>query len=159
VTVVVTDLAWPHVAGVRYWVANGATIIAHKSAKTFLQSVVDRHWTRAPDLLEQRHKTAKLKFIGVNSAYTMANGAITIHPIDGIGSECALMAFLVRDKFLWASDYIQTTSEPTSYVLEVWSAVKRDGLTPESTAAEHLPLTAWAKIEDLHTQAISEGTR
>jgi hypothetical protein len=28
VSVVVTDLAWPHVAGVRYWVANDATIIA-----------------------------------------------------------------------------------------------------------------------------------
>jgi hypothetical protein len=120
---------------------------------------VDRHWTRAPDLLEERHKTAKLKFIGVDSAYTMANGAITVHPIDRIGSECALMAFLVPDKFLWASDYIQTTAEATSYALEVWSAVKRNGLTPEHTAAEHLSLTAWTKIEDLHTQAISEGTR
>jgi hypothetical protein len=37
-SVVITDLAWPHVAGVRYWVANGATIIAHKAAREFLQS-------------------------------------------------------------------------------------------------------------------------
>jgi hypothetical protein len=154
----VTDLAWPHVAGVRYWVANGATIIAHNSAQTFLQSVVDRHWTRAPDLLEQRRKTAKLKFIGVDSAYTMANGAITVHPIDGIGSECALMAFLVRRSFYGPPiAFRQQLSLRRTHWR--WSAVKRDGLTPESTAAEHLPLTAWTKIEDLHTQAISEGTR
>jgi hypothetical protein len=116
-TVVITDLAWPHVAGVRYWVANGATIIAHKAARGFLQSVVDRRWTLAPDLLERRRETAKLKFVGVDAAYSLAGGAISLHPIDGIGSEVALMAFLAPDGFLWASDYIQTVAEPSPMLL------------------------------------------
>jgi hypothetical protein len=153
VTVVVTDLAWPHVAGVRYWVASGATIIAHSAAREFLQSVVNRHWTLAQDLLEQRRKTARLRFVGIDAAYNMAGGAISLHPIDGIGSEVALMGYIRADRFLWASDYIQTVDEPTAYALEVWSAVQRDGLHPESTAAEHLPLTPWAKIDDLHSRA------
>ncbi len=148
-TLVVTDLAWPHVSGVRYWVANGATIISHKAAREFLQSVVDRRWTLAPDLLEQRRKTAKLKFVGVDSTYNLAGGAISLHPIDGIGSEVALMAYLAPDRLLWASDFIQTVEQPTSYASEVWSAVQRDGLHPERTAAEHLPLTPWTKIEEL----------
>lgn len=38
IIVVVSDLAWPHIAGVRYWVANGATIVAHKAAYEFLQN-------------------------------------------------------------------------------------------------------------------------
>ena len=149
VTVVVTDLAWPHIAGLRYWVASGATIIAHKAAREFLQSVLARRWTLAPDLLEQRRKTTHLKFIGVDGPYRLAGGAISLHPIDGIGSEVALIGYLVSDRFLWASDYIQTVSQPTSYAWEVWRAVKRDGLTPERTAAEHLPLTPWSKIEEL----------
>ncbi len=153
VTVVVTDLAWPHVAGVRYWVASGATIIAHKAAREFLQAVVDRRWTLEPDLLEQRRKTAKLKFVGVDAARSIAGGAISLHPIDGIGSEVALMGYLVADRFLWASDYIQTVAQPSSYASEVWRAVHRDGLQPERTAAEHLPLTPWAKIEELQKQA------
>jgi hypothetical protein len=148
-TVVITDLAWPHVAGVRYWVANDATIIAHKAAREFLQNVVDRRWTLAPDLLEQRRKTAKLNFVGVDAASPFAGGAISLHPIDGIGSEVALMAYLAPDRFLWASDYIQTVAEPSTYASEVWRAVQRDGLHPERTAAEHLPLTPWAKIEEL----------
>jgi hypothetical protein len=147
--VVVTDSAWPHVAGVRYWVASGATIIAHTAAREFLQSIIDRRWTLAPDLLEQRRKTAKLRFIGINSAYGTAGGAISLHPIDGIGSEVALIGYLVPDRFLWASDYIQTVAEPSSYASEVWSAVRRNGLHPERTAAEHLPLTPWAQIEQL----------
>lgn len=149
VTVVVTDLAWPHVAGVRYWVANGATIIGHKAAQQFLQSVVDRHWTLAPDLLEQRRKAAKLKFVGVDASYSLAGGAVSVHPIDGIGSEVALMGHLVADHFLWASDYIQTVNESTLYTSDVWHAVQRVGLHPERTAAEHLSLTPWSKIEEL----------
>jgi hypothetical protein len=156
-TVVVTDLAWPHVAGVRYWVANGATIVAHKAAREFLQSVVDRSWTLVPDLLEQRRKTAKLIFVGVDAAYQLAGGAIGLHPIDGIGSEVALMAYLAPDRLLWASDYIQTVDEPSAYASEVWRAVKRDGLHPERTAAEHLPLTPWAKIEELQKKDESDA--
>jgi len=152
ITVVVTDLAWPHVAGVRYWVASGATIVAHKAARNFLQQVVDRRWTIAPDYLEQHRKDVKFKFIGVDSSYSLAGGALTLHPIDGIASEVALMAFLNADHFLWASDYIQDVSEPTQYASEVWAAVHRDALLPERVAAEHLPLTPWTKIEELQSQ-------
>src|SRR5215813_1442272 len=49
INVVVTDLAWPHVSGLRYWVASGATVLAHKTAYNFLQGVIDRKWTLAPD--------------------------------------------------------------------------------------------------------------
>jgi hypothetical protein len=148
VTVVVSDLAWPHIAGVRYWVANGATIVAHQGARDFLQRVVDQKWTRAPDVLEKRRAEAKFNFVGVDSAYTLAPG-IGLHPIDGIGSEVALLAYLETDRFLWASDFIQTVTEPTSYGWEVWRAVQRDRLQPERTAAEHLALTPWSKIEEL----------
>jgi hypothetical protein len=148
-TVVVTDLAWPHVAGVRYWVASGATIIAHRAAREFLQSIIDRHWTLVPDLLEQRRKTVRLKFVGVAAPYSAAGGAISLHPIDGIGSEVALMGYLAADRFLWASDFIQTVTEPSAYASEVWRAVQREGLHPERTAAEHLPLTPWSRIEEL----------
>jgi flavorubredoxin len=148
-TLVVTDLAWPHIAGVRYWVASGATIVAHKAAREFLQRVIDRRWTVSPDLLERRRKAARLKLVGVDGTYRLAGGTITLHPIDGIGSEGALMAYVAADRFLWASDYIQTVAEPTAYAAEVLAAVRRDGLTPERTAAQHLPLTPWTQIEEL----------
>src|SRR5579884_786937 len=152
ITVVVTDLAWPHVSGLRYWVANGATVVSHKAARNFLQQVIDRRWTLSPDYLEQHRKGVKLKFVGVDGAYSLAGGAITVHPIDGIASEVALMAFLKADGFLWASDFVQTVDEPTQYASEVWQAVQREGLHPERTAAEHLPLTPWSKIATLQHQ-------
>jgi hypothetical protein len=145
ITVVVTDLAWPHVSGLRYWVASGAAILAHKTAHNFLQSVIDRRWTQGPDFLEQHRDAIKFTFTGVDRRYELADGALTLHPIDGIGSEGALMAFIPSDRFLWASGFIQAVDEPSQYASEVWKAVRCDALRPERTAAEHLNLTPWSK--------------
>ncbi|HEV3197198.1 MAG TPA: hypothetical protein VGZ73_04810 [Bryobacteraceae bacterium] len=146
---VVTDLAWPHIAGVRFWVASGATVISHRASKEFLTRVVERRWTRAPDLLEQRRKSVKFHFVAVDKAYTVASGKLELAAIDGIGSEGSLMAWLPDSGFLWASDYIQSVTDPATYTTEVWLAVERAGFKPKQVAAMHIPLTPWATIEAL----------
>ena len=146
VNVVVTDLAWPHVAGVRFWVANGATIISHRAAKPFLQSVLDRRWTLHPDSYEKARKTARFKFVAVDGTLKMAGGKVQLHAIDGIGSEVALIAYLPDERFLWASDYIQSLDSPTMYAKDVIEAAARAGFQPQHVAAEHLPLSDWTKV-------------
>jgi hypothetical protein len=147
--VVVTDLAWPHVAGIRYWVASGATIISHRAAQKFLQSVIDRRWTRSPDSLEKSRGTWRFNFVAVDAPHTEADGRVMLYPIDGIGSEVALMAYLPEDGFLWASDYIQTLEKPSLYTKEVWNAVQRNHVEPGRVAAEHLPITGWETVTAL----------
>jgi len=146
IVVVVTDLAWPHVAGVRAWVARGATIASHRAARSFLSDVVNRRWTLSPDLLERRRATARLRFRAVDDSLTLAGGAITVLPIDGAASEVALIAFVRPDRFLWASDFIQNVSAPTQYLDEVTAAVTRVGVRPLMVAAEHAPLIAWERL-------------
>jgi hypothetical protein len=158
VTVVVTDVAWPHVSGVRWWVAQGATIVAHRAAREFLEEVVARKWTVAPDELEKKRVSVgaeggvKLKFVAVDKKEDFAGGAVKVSAIDGIGSEVALMAYLPADKLLWASDFVQTSEQPTSYADEVWAAAKREGFAPERVVAEHLQVTDWSKIGELVKQ-------
>ena len=153
IVVVVTDLAWPHVAGVRYWAARGATIVAHRAAEPFLRQVLDRRWTMAPDLYERLRAAGRLprwRFRGVDRSLALAGGALRLEAIDGITSEVALIGWLAGDRFLWASDYIQTTSGPTEYTAEVRSAVRRGGFAPERVAAEHLPLTPWSVFDAMY---------
>jgi hypothetical protein len=147
VAVVVTDLAWPHVAGVRYWVARGATIISHRASEPFLRRVVERRWTLAPDLLERRRASSPLRFRAVEDSALLAGGRLRLYAINGIGSEGALMAWLPGERFLWAGDYVQTVREPSAYAAEVIAAVWRAGVRPERVAAQHLPLTEWAVVE------------
>jgi hypothetical protein len=149
IVVVVTDLAWPHVSGVRYWVAQGATIVSHHAARSFLESVVDRRWTVQPDLLERRRAQSHLKFVGVTDSLRFGGGDLLLFAIDGRTSEVALAAFDRPNRFLWASDFIQTLQEPSAYLDDVWEAVARVRIAPERVAAEHLTLSTWEKADRL----------
>ena len=151
--VVVTDLAWPHVAGVRAWVARGATIVSHPAARGFLTQVVNRRWTLAPDLLERRRGQSPFRFRAVTDSLVMGGGDILLFPIDGAASEVALAAFVRPSRFLWASDYVQNLDAPTQYVDEVVAAASRVGVSPELVAAQHIPLTRWDRLLPLAERA------
>jgi hypothetical protein len=151
VVVVVTDLAWPHVSGVRFWVASGATIASRNISEPFLKAVVDRQWLLSPDKLERDRARALLHFLPVRDSLHVAG--ITLYPIDGIGSEGALMAYFPVDRLLWASDYVQDLTAPTLYVSDVVAAACRVGVAPERGAAEHVPPFSWSTIAGLARQA------
>ncbi len=150
VVLVVTDLAWPHISGVRYWVAQGATVVSHRASRDFLTTVVNRKWTLAPDLLEQRRKSAgALRFRAVEGALSLAGGRLEVRPIDGVGSEGGLMVFLPNERFLYAGDYIQgggPGSFSATYAREVAAAVRRAAFSPERFAAMHVGLTDWSAL-------------
>lgn len=149
IALVVTDLAWPHVGGVRWWVANGATVVSHPIARSFLEQVVARRWSERPDRLEQAHPRPELRFRSVRDSLIAGGGKIALYPIDGIASEGALMGFFPSHRFLWASDYVQTVTEPSQYALEVYRATRRAGVAPALLAAEHLPRTPWDTLVKL----------
>lgn len=151
ITVVVTDLAWPHIGGVRFWVASGATIVSHRASRAFLERVIAHRWTLAPDKLEHRRARARLIFRAVSDSLRLAGGDIAVYPIDGIGSEGALMVYLTHARVLWASDYVQDLSQPTLYASEVGRAAQRVGIAPRTVAAEHLPPSPWEKLQQAVT--------
>lgn len=148
VVVVVTDLAWPHVAGVRFWAARGATFVTHAASREFLQQLTARRWTMAPDALERSSmpRGARLPIRTLTDSLTLAAGGLRLYPIDGLSSEGALVAYLPGDGYLWASDFVQSLRERTQYAEEVRAAMARVGVTPVWFAAEHVPLSTWAEL-------------
>lgn len=87
-----------------------------------------------------------LHFRAVSDSLNLGGSAIGLYPIDGIASEGALMGFVRGERFLWASDFVQTLREATQYGREVDAAVRRVGITPDRFAAEHLPLSQWSAL-------------
>lgn len=152
VALVVTDLAWPHVGGVRFWVARNATVISHRGSTGFLQKLTAQRWTLAPDALERSpaKRGAELRIRTLGDSMSLAGGAIRLYTIDGAASEGALMAYIAGEKFLWASDFIQTLARPSQYATEVWNAARRAGISPDRFAAEHVGLTSWSKVADVN---------
>lgn len=147
-----TDLGWPHVAGVRYWVAHGATIVSRAASRPFLTAVVNRQWTRAPDVLEGHRARLRFRFRAVDDSVSLGGGAILLFPIDGAATEGSLAAFIRSDRFLWASDFIRDLDGPSQYLDEVARAVVRAGVAPESFAAEHRGLARWDRAKALFSE-------
>ncbi|MEP6989589.1 MAG: hypothetical protein ABJA80_01565 [bacterium] len=148
VVVIVTDLAWPHIAGVRFWVARGATIVSRTSSRPMLERVVRRRWTRAPDGLETRRlrEPVPFHFVGVGDSLSLAGGALRLYPIDGVASEGALMVFMPASGVLWASDYVQQVGTPSLYSAEVVRAAQRVHIDPRVVVAEHIGPQPWSRI-------------
>jgi hypothetical protein len=90
-----------------------------------------------------------MRFVGVTDTRKLAGGDVLLFPIDGIGSEVALSAYLASSRFLWASDYVQSLKRPTAYVDEVVRAAERVGVRPERVAAEHMALVGWDTVSQL----------
>lgn len=149
IVLIVTDLAWPHIAGLRFWVASGATVVSHRASRPLLEQVVDRSWRTEPDRLERRRDSTTFVLSGVTHTRSLAAGALQVIPIDGIGSEGALVVYVGDADLLWASDYIQTVSQPSLYALEVWRAVRRAGVEPSRAVAQHLDPTPWSVVDAL----------
>jgi hypothetical protein len=149
IALIVSDLAWPHIAGVRYWAAQGVPIYAHRAAVRMIDSVVARRWTVGPDLLERAKKRRAPRIIPVTDTLRLAGGDLLLFAIDGVSSEVALAGFDGGDGLLWASDYIQDSSAPSMYLDEMCHALVRVHRTPERVVAEHLTVTPWAVLRPL----------
>lgn len=148
VVLVVTDLAWPHLSGVRFWVARGATIVSHGMSEDFLRRVVDRKWTLSPDALETLRASGtnpRWSFRAVGDSLRLAGGAITVHPMRGTSTEGAVGAWIGPDRFFWAGDYVQGT-DTSPYQRDVVLTIRELGLTPVKVGAQHVPLSDWSAL-------------
>jgi glyoxylase-like metal-dependent hydrolase (beta-lactamase superfamily II) len=153
VVVVVTDLAWPHIAGVRYWVAQGAIVASRDLSRPFLQRVVARDWQLEPDVLTRRRTATPFRFRPIRDGAAFAGGAVRIAPIDGAGSEGALMVYLPGEQFLYTGDFVQPggpDSFSRVYAEEVAAAAARAGFAPTRYAGMHVPLAEWAQLPRLN---------
>lgn len=146
---IVTDLAWPHIAGVRYWAALGTPIYTHRAAARMVDSVISRRWTLQPDLLERAGRRRTAHITTVRDTLRLAAGDLLLFAIDGVSSEVALAGFDERDHVLWASDYIQDAHAPSMYLDEMCRALSRVQRAPTKAAAEHLALTSWEVLRPL----------
>lgn len=146
VVVVVTDLAWPHISGVRFWVARGATVVSHRTSESFLRRVIDKKWTLAPDALEKSRATARFRFRPVDDSLKLAGGALVVHALRGTSTETAIGVWIPDVRYLWAGDYVQNSPD-SPYARDILATVKALGIAPLKLGAQHIKLTDWAEFE------------
>ena len=102
-----------HAAGLRAFVAEGATIITHQMNRPFYeQTVLQNPHRLEPDLLSQRPRAAN--FVWVDDKYVVTDGSRTleIYSVPSGHAANLLMAYLPGEKLLFISDIFNDFGEP-----------------------------------------------
>jgi hypothetical protein len=146
---VALNAVWPHIAGLRYWVAQGASVVGSRPVVPYLQKVVNRRWTAAPDDLERVRARITTRFIAVGDSARFAGGRVQLYAMEGINGETVLLAYVAPSRFVWASDHIQVVSYPNVYVDDVRATVRRHALSAIFTSGPHFGVLPWAAIDTL----------
>jgi glyoxylase-like metal-dependent hydrolase (beta-lactamase superfamily II) len=72
-----------HSAGMRTYIAEGATAVVHESARRFFEEIFTRPSTLRPDALERNPRSATIETVPADGMYTIADDerAVEIYPL------------------------------------------------------------------------------
>lgn len=159
--VVTTSDAWPHLSGIREYVARGIAVYALDLNVPILSRLIAAPRTIAPDALAKAPKAAKLTAVSTRTTIGTGETRIELIPVRGEMGERMMLAWLPGGKLLYSSDLIQRGRTPGSFFMpmmlaEVATAVERENLgVIDRVIGMHLPPTPW----DAVTSAIAAAIR
>jgi hypothetical protein len=152
--VVTTSDAWPHLGGVREYVARGIPVYALDLNTPILKRLVQATYTTAPDALATTPRAPIWKVVSERT--TIGEGAtrVDVIPVRGEGSERMMIAYLPGLNLLYASDLLQYNRDRTTffnpvYPAETAAAVQREDITGlQQVWAMHMNPIPWSKVTD-----------
>lgn len=147
--------AWPHIAGIREYVARGIPIYTAAPNVERIERVASAPRRLVPDSLQRAPRTPDVR--PVLDATTLGHGerSIRLLPITGTVSPRtaeALLAYIPGPDILYASDvFVPRRFEPTFWrqvMYDLTGAVDRWDLSPALALALHLEPTSWTALLD-----------
>ncbi|MGH7566398.1 MAG: MBL fold metallo-hydrolase [Gemmatimonadota bacterium] len=159
--VVSTSDAWPHIGGVREFVAEGVPVYALGLNVPLLERLIAAPHVREPDALAMAPRPADLRAVDGPATIGEGPNRIELYPVRGEGGERMMVAWLPERRILYASDLIQIGPDGTAfwpeYLAEVAAVVEREGLDPETAFAMHTPPMPWERVLEILADA-TRGT-
>jgi hypothetical protein len=156
--VVSTSDSWPHIGGIREYVARGIPVYALDLNVPILTRLVTAQRIGFPDALAK--KTRKPAFHPVSDKTLLGTGPnrIELYPIRGETSERQMMAYFPEHRLLYGSDPFQQDEHGYFYPQTVWElmhAVEREKLTVDTFFMMHIAPTPWGDL----SKAIEEAEK
>lgn len=148
---VTTSDAWPHIAGLRAYVARGIPIYCLDLNVPILSRLVQARFKSRPDALERQPRSPL--FRPITSTTQLGKGAqrIDLYPLRGESSERQVMAYVAGQRLLYGSDVFQQGPDGAFLnaegVAEVIEAVDREGLKPAQLVMMHLGPIPWNAVK------------
>jgi hypothetical protein len=145
--VITTSDAWPHIGGVREYVARGIPVYAVQRTRPLLERFLNAPRTRFPDALARSPRKVELLLVSEKLVIGAGPNRMEIYPLRGETSERQIMVYFPEHKLLYGSDTFQKLPDGkyfyTQTVSEVVAAVEREHLAIEKFFMMHMGLTPW----------------
>jgi hypothetical protein len=152
--VVTTSDAWPHISGIREYVAAGIPVYALDLNVSILSRFVKAPHTLAPDRLQKQPKAPLFRPVTSKTVIGTGDTRIELFPVRGEIGERMMLAWLPGAKVLYSSDMIQRASPGRAapffmplMLMEVETAAAREGVSGiERVFGMHLTPTPWSEV-------------
>jgi hypothetical protein len=160
--VITTSDAWPHLAGIREYVAQGIPIYALDLNRPILERIIASKRKTKPDNLERKPRKAIFHVVSQKTLLGTGKNRMELYPLRGETSERQMMVFFPEYHLLYGSDPFQQRSDETYFypqtVSEVVDAVAREHLTVHQFFMMHIGLTPWTDLAKALSAARLEDT-
>ncbi|HUR21727.1 MAG TPA: MBL fold metallo-hydrolase [Vicinamibacterales bacterium] len=150
--VVTTSDAWPHVGGIREYVAKGVPIYALDLNVSILSRIIKAPHTFTPDALSKAPKAPVFHPVASRTTIGTGDTRLEVIPVRGEYGERMMLIWFPGPKLLYASDLIQRDRSGKSFFMmampaEVVDAAARENLDGiDKVFGMHLAPTPWSEI-------------
>lgn len=157
--VITTSDAWPHVAGLREYVARDIPIYALDLNHTIIERILNEPRTVKPDALSQNHRIPAIRWISDKTVLGTGPNRMEIYPLRGATTERQMMVYFPEHQLLYGSDAFQRQPELQLWlpqtVSEVLDAVAAHHLVVSKFFMMHMDLSDWNQLQADFQKAIA----
>jgi hypothetical protein len=154
---ITTSDSWPHLAGVREYVARGIPVYALDLNIPILQRLLAAPRAAFPDLLAKSPRAPEFRAVSNKTVIADGSNRLELYPLRGETSERQMMVYFPEHKLLYGSDPFQKDGAGNYFypqtVWELKHAVEREKLQVDTFFMMHMEPTTWTDLEKAATQA------
>ncbi|NOK17283.1 hypothetical protein [Corallococcus carmarthensis] len=148
--VVSTSDAWPHVGGLREYVARGIPVYVLDLNRALVERLVASPRTLLPDALARKPRAAKLQVVEGRRVVGSGKNRLELVPVRTETGERMLFAWLPEHGLLYTSDLVQPQPDGTFFnvqqVDETVQVAAREKLPVARVFGMHLKPTDWSTL-------------
>ena len=160
--IITTSDSWPHLAGIREYVAQGVPIYALNLNRPILERLIAGKRTITPDALEKSPRKPDFHFVSGKTVLGKGPNRLELHPIHGETSERQMMVYFPQFHLLYGSDPFQQNDDGSFFypqtVSELMDAVAREHLGVEQFFMMHIGPTPWNVLPKVLADAAMKDT-
>jgi len=154
--VITTSDAWPHIGGMREYVARGVPVYALDLNKPILDRLFKAPYKSFPDALAKSPRQPKWNLVSGKTLLGRGANRLQIYPYRSATGERQMMVYFPEHRLLYTSDLFTYYPDGTNRISvflpemaqEMIDAVHREGLEVKNTVGMHYDMAPWDKIVD-----------